>query len=116
MAITTNELRVALVARIEFGPQTRRPIDERLRERLPESEQSDRSAALEAAREVVRIAERLVREFRAGERTEETIQPALLKLFPWLDADAAPVQSSFALPGQDLSLKVRSFAYHLVMM
>ncbi len=115
MALTPNELRIAVLARIEFGPETRRPIGERLAERLPALTPSERVAALDTAHQVVRVAERLVREFRAGQRAEETITPALLKSFPWLGAAAAPVHAPAARPAEDLSLRVRTFAYYVVM-
>ena len=115
MGITPDQLRIALLTRIEFGPETRRRISERLAERLPALKPSERVTALDAAHQVVNVAERLVREFRAGERTEETVTAALLESFPWLGADAAPVQSPGALPARDLSSHVRTFAYYLVM-
>jgi len=112
---TPDEFRIAPLTRIEFGPATRRPIGERLAERLPALTPADRAAALDTANQVISAAERLVREFRAGERAEDTIAAALLDSFPWLGADAAAVHSASALPAQDLSLQVRSFAYYLVM-
>jgi len=115
VAPTADEFRIALLTRIEFGPESRRPIGERLAERLPALTPADRAAALDTANQVISAAERLVREFRAGARTEDTITPALLEWFPWLGADAAAVQSPGALPAKDLSSQVRSFAYYLVM-
>jgi hypothetical protein len=115
MGLTPDQLRIALLTRIEFGPETRRRISERLAERLPALKPSERVTALDAAHQVVSVAERLVREFRAGQRTEDTITGALVESFPWLGADAAPVQSPAALPAQDLSSRVRTFAYYLVM-
>ncbi len=114
MALTSDQLRIALLTRIEFGPETRRPISERLASRLPGVKPSQRAAALQAADQVVAAAERLVREFRAGTRAEDTITAALLQLFPWLGADAASSQSLDAV-GEDLSARVRAFAYYLVM-
>jgi hypothetical protein len=114
VALTPDEFRIALLTRIEFGPETRRPIPERLAERLPALKQSDRVIALGTAHQVVSVAERLVREFRAGKRTEDTVTTALLESVPWLGADAAPVRSQAALPAKDLSSHVRSFAYYLV--
>lgn len=72
-------------------------------------------AALDAAHQVVSVAVSLVREFRAGTRTEHTVIPALLESFPWLGADAAKVHSPAALPAKDLSSQVRTFAYYVVM-
>lgn len=115
MAHTPEELRIALLTRIEFGPEARQPIGERLTARLPALKPSERDTALDAAHHVVSVAERLVREFRAGTRSEDTIRGALLESFPWLGADAAPVRSPDALPASDLSSRVRSFAYYLVM-
>lgn len=116
MAPTPDELRIALLTRIELGPETRRSLADRLAERLTALDPAERQTVLDSAQDVIRAAERLVREFRAGERSEDSIDPALLASFPWLGADAAPVQSPRALPTKDLSPHVRSFAYYLVMM
>ena len=111
MALTADELRITLLARMEFGPAARRPLDERLAERLTALTQSQRAAARSAAEDVVGAATRLVREFRAGKLPEDRIEPALLELFPWLSAGATP----HALPSKGLTAQVRSFAYYLVM-
>jgi hypothetical protein len=119
MKLSAFELRTALETSIEFVPKSSPSREQRLRERLPKLDPSEIATALVEAQQVVATAEGLVREFRAGQRDEESIEPALRERYPWLAPEAVPPHRwlwIFSRPAEDLSTRVRAYAYYLHMM
>ena len=119
MKLTAFELRTALKTSIEPVPKGSPSREQRLRERLPALDPSDIATALFEAQQVVETALDLVREFRAGQRDEESIEPALRERYPWLAPEAVPPHTwlwIFSQPAEDLSTSVRAYAYYLHMM
>jgi hypothetical protein len=83
-------LRVVLEERIAFGPDTRRPVTERIRGRLPELDAEMLALALGEAQHAITDAEALAQEFVAGVRTQGEVVAELRSRFPWLVGDVAP--------------------------
>lgn len=84
--IPDEVLRAALEEHIAFGPDRKRPAEERLARRLPLVPPATRRAALEAAGEAVEVAYELAREYTAGGRTQASVEAELARRFPWLRA------------------------------
>jgi hypothetical protein len=90
-----------------MGPESRRPIEERLQVRAPGSTNLDRVAALAEAKRAVAAAESLAREYQADRRSQKAAVAELRRLFPWLDTGDG---------GADLAAKLGHFGYYLVIM
>jgi len=91
-----------------MGPETRRPVNERLQERAPGATDGDRMAALVEAKRAVAAAEALAREYQAGRRSQKATVAELRRQFAWLDvSDAAD---------GDLAQQLGAFGYYLVIM
>lgn len=90
-----------------MGPESRRPVGERLAERAGTSTADERASALEEANRAVAAAEKLAREYQAGSRGQRAAVAELRRLFPWLDEDDAP---------SDLAARLGHFGYYLVIM
>jgi hypothetical protein len=104
---TAELLRAALEERIRMGPETRRPVEERLAARAAGSTDLDRTAALAEAKRAVAAAESLAREYQANRRSQKAAVAELRRLFPWLDTGDS---------GADLAAKLGHFGYYLVIM
>jgi hypothetical protein len=83
-------LRVALEERIAFGPDTRRPVAERIRGRLPALDPEMLALALGETQHALTDAQALAQEFVAGVRTQAEVVAELRSRFPWLAGDVAP--------------------------
>jgi hypothetical protein len=101
-------LRAALEESIRMGPETRRPVEERLQARAPGATDSDRAAALVEAKRAVAAAETLAREYQAGRQSQKAAVAELRRQFPWLNVSEAA--------RGDLAEQLGAFGYYLVIM
>src|SRR5512132_226003 len=84
MTVSADALRAALDEYMRVGPESRRPLEERLGARLPELSPADLAAAIAGARTAVSASERLAKECMDGYRSERSVAAALREQFPWL--------------------------------
>jgi hypothetical protein len=121
MTLTDAVLRAALEERIAFGPETRRPLAERLRARLPGEDSETLALALGEAQRAVTGAEALARECVAGYRTQAEVVAELCHQFPWLTSNAATTGPRRAPAARrdgtpDLADRLGHFGYYLAIM
>jgi hypothetical protein len=109
MAIPDDVLRAALEEYIAFGPRTRRPARERLRERLPAEPDAVLDEALATAREAVDVAYQLARECSERRRSQASIVKELARRIPWVAAGSKGTSD-------DLVHHLAHFGYFLVIM
>ena len=105
-ALPPHVLRAALEEYIRLGPESRRPVEERLAARLPELSAPAVAAAITVAREAVGASEQLAKECMDRRRTEKSVAVALRERFAWLGGSRGP--------DVDLSRRLANFGFYLM--
>jgi hypothetical protein len=119
MTLPGDVLRAVLEERIAFGPETRRPLTERVRGRVPALDAEMVALALREAQRAVTDAEALARESVEGVRTPAEVVAELRQRFPWLAGDVAPGSGRRTARrdgAPDLADRLGSFGYFLAIM
>jgi hypothetical protein len=102
-------LRTAVEEHIRMGPQSCRPVAQRLARRARGASAAELASALRRAGRAVAAAEALAREYQDGKRAQADCVAELRRRFPWLD-DAGAGKAG------DLAVRLADFGYFLVIM
>ena len=105
MDLPPRVLRAALEEYIRLGPETRRPVEERLRARVPELSESASADALAAVRAAVKASEDLAKECLDGRRKEASVAALLRERFAWLGEPPADAE---------LTQRLAKFGFYLM--